>query len=93
MANEAFSVGEMATIHMPGTNMHGVECEVIEPARERSWKYFADKSARTGIAYVVRFAGYERFVIRPNLLRKRGPPQDWVKLCHLTNLPREVIHV
>ena len=25
-------------------------------------------------------------------LRKRRPPQDWVKLCNLTDIPREVVH-
>lgn len=32
------------------------------------------------------------YCAKPSWLRKRRPPQDWVRLCSLDSLPREVTH-
>ena len=46
-----------------------------------------------GWCYGVRCSDGVELEVAESSLRKRRPPQDWVKLCNLTDLPREVFHV
>lgn len=89
--SESFSVGEIVLV--VGATRHpeniGQEMTVVRP-------YGMRRASDTGaefMGYGIERADGVRFAVRPQHIRKRRPPQDWVKLCHLTDLPREVTHV
>lgn len=86
MNNESFKVGEIATIVLthPDFNWYlNTECEVIGHG----------PNDRDGYEYEIRCTDGRKLYAAARCLRKRRPPQDWVKLCNLTDLPREVTHV
>lgn len=93
MSHEKFDVGEIAIMQacqLPANE--GRECEVME--LPQAVDYFAANGKWTYAGrYTVRCSGDEWYQVRPEQLRKRRPPQDWVKLCNLTDTPREVEHV
>ena len=91
--SESFSVGEIAQIKpdviavSPGMDVYLGERVAIEGALR-----FVPGHRRP--MHVVRcLADGEPFYACADVLRKIPPPQDWVKLCHLTDVPREVTHV
>jgi hypothetical protein len=91
---ESFSVGEIAlgTGFVDYPEFNGMECEVLS---ER-WLPLAcvrrcdGQPLSISWCYEVRWAGGLTDQVREQNLRKRRPPQDWVKLCHLTDASREL---
>lgn len=89
-----FSVGEIAIFQNarvePAHN--GQECEVVQPLGDyvmRPHEWYPQGRPYTG--YVIRFQGdNDVYAAAPDQLRKRRPPQDWVKLCNLDKIPEEV---
>lgn len=91
MSHEKFEVGEIAIaqdwLGMPEVN--GTEVTVIGPLTWKTCREVSTGRVSTKYRYRVRsFAGDTWSP--PEKLRKRRPPQDWVKLCRLNDLPREV---
>lgn len=85
--NESLKVGDMVEIvrlnivkPMPGGLTIGSRGTVVG-SPDSFWAVQVDY----GIGGLVWSARYS--------IRKLPPPQDWVKLCNLTDLPREVEHV
>jgi hypothetical protein len=91
--SESFSVGEIAILQklecFPEYN--GYEVKIIGPLEYRSaWNQLRNENVWQ-MGYRCELPGYPRkIVVEPYQLRKRRPPQDWSKLCNLTDLPREV---
>lgn len=93
--SESFSVGEIAFLQN-GTHItryDGEECEVVGALGT----YLADMPDGSLVpwrgCYRVCISDGTYLISEPHQLRKRRPPQDWVKLCHLNETPREVEHV
>lgn len=92
---ETFKVGEIAVIqHCQNfAEYEGVECEITDGLEPRMcWRGIKCDLALVNV-YCVLAADGKEFVLEPYQLRKRRPPQDWLKLCNLTDIPREVSHV
>ena len=87
MGNETFKVGEIALMHGLSRNseLNGTECEIIGPLG--TWM---TKRHGPSWGYRVRTADGRTGPTEPRFLRKRRPPQDWVKLCNLISLPQGV---
>lgn len=82
--SHTFHIGEIALVFAPGTPRHGEEVEIIDLPQSRLYRCSAGTWTAAG-KYTVLWRGQHR-EIEPRFLRKRRPPQDWVKLCKLTNL-------
>lgn len=95
MSNETFKVGEVALYVRPGSPNYGRPLTITGPLQMRP---IFDKGVghRTAMTYQVEspFFGECKnptgWLAEPQWLRKLPPPQDWVKLCQLDNIPREV---
>lgn len=91
-----FKVGEIAVVtYTRGPHLVvGEEVEVIGPletrmmhtgAVETGYRVYSRHSCDP-VSKQILTTG--RFIcVLPDQLRKRRPPQDWVKLCNLTHLP------
>lgn len=70
------------------------ECTVIGGARLFRRGYRRDGSLHIPdmfrLQYEVRDQAGEVWITTPDLLRKRRPPQDWVRLCRLNERPEHV---
>lgn len=90
MSGAGFSVGEVAVYNRPESKFHGMDVVVTGPLAQRYW---SDPLGRGGggWCYRISIAGLDDdfIVAEPHELRKRRPPQDWVKLCRLTDRPVE----
>jgi hypothetical protein len=88
VSGAGFSVGEVAVYVGPTASLHGRECTIIGGLQMRSTLF---NYGRIGMAlrYDVRFPDGVEFHVRAEYLRKRRPPQDWEKLCRLTDRPVE----
>lgn len=91
---DSFNVGEIAIYCDPNVHLNasynGQECTIDSPLE---WRM--PRSQLTG--KLVPTYGYKTiardgriFTCRPDQLRKKRPPQDWVKLCNLQESPREL---
>jgi len=85
-----FEIGEVAiligSINWPEYN--GQEVTVIGGLKPRS--YWADRQhtrSNIDLRYLVEAADGHIFAAPPSRLRKRRPPQDWVRLCRLNEAP------
>lgn len=95
MSHDTFRIGEIAIYTRPGSPYNGSEVMVVGPLLPR-----VGDDLLTGNLYV-EYDGYQItlnelpgiYGARPEWLRKRRPPQDWMKLCNLADVPREVEHV
>lgn len=88
-----FTVGEVAIYWRPTSACHRMECTIMDGLKDRMWACPTTGETGKAAAYEIEFAGLlGPWVAEPCELRKRRPPQDWVKLCHLTDIPREVEH-
>lgn len=93
--SHTFKIGEIAIYTRPGSPYNGTEVMIVGPLIPR-----VGNDHLTGTPYV-EYDGYQitpnelpgRYGAKPEWLRKRRPPQDWVKLCNLHDIPREVRHV
>lgn len=85
---ESFSVGEIAIFKHDGMARYdGQEVEVFSVTG-------CNGCGRSPHGrYGIRAQDGHRLCVDGRTLRKRRPPQDWVKLCNLTDVPREVAHV
>jgi hypothetical protein len=94
--NHRFDVGEIAIYCHPDSQWCGREVTIAGPLELTAYN-----NLRTG-ELVVEFAHRidapfirqelppgAGFVTAPRWLRKRRPPQDWVKLCELDKIPAE----
>lgn len=83
--SHTFKVGEIAEIVYSRYHDSRVGSEVIVVSGlQPLWNRF---ESRTEYGYVCRFAdGGTRYFL-PDQLRKKRPPQDWVKLCNLQDKP------
>lgn len=93
MDNQTFSVGEIAVIcNAPAHARHYEGCEVVitAPLAYREWYVYPTRTDCAGLAYECDFPTGERMCIRPIYLRKRRPPQDWVRIANLVSLPQTV---
>jgi hypothetical protein len=79
----SFQVGEIAIVVAP--NFEGDEVEVIGSLGYRHWHCALSNDPREGVSYLVRHPSYSHFVVRPEYLRKKRPPQDWNTLCRLAD--------
>jgi len=92
-------MGELAIYIRVGSRYFGDEVRIAGPLRCR--RIFDSRDGR-----IIEADAYEidaptswiggdpklPWCAEPHELRKRRPPQDWVKLCNLTDVPREVAH-
>lgn len=90
---EKFEVGEVAIVHHPENTLgyNGEYVEITDLPQPADYVSSSGLLTRAG-KYTVLFRG-KHWSIWPKHLRKRRPPQDWVKLCNLNDIPREVEHV
>jgi hypothetical protein len=92
-----FEVGEIAIYHRPQSDCHGMEMAVASGLQTRTC--LDEVTGRRGVycGYEIKFACYSgrempyRWLAELHELRKRRPPQDWVKLCRLTQRPVEEV--
>jgi hypothetical protein len=94
MSAESFRVGEIALVNKPSHPASGEEVEITDlPQPSGGLGYRCSAGTWTdGDKYTVLWRGMHRAIL-PQYLRKRRPPQDWKRLCNLTDTPREVEHV
>lgn len=87
--SESFSVGEIAVGFgfVVDIENNGMECEIEGPLEWAAW-YHPNGEVGECFGHDVRWADGEEGFERPEHLRKRRPPQDWKKLCRLTDAPR-----
>lgn len=92
-----FKVGEIVEIHslQHDTEWNGREAQVIGPLQVYDNVHSRSRGELESIyGYRLEAPWWPRkIVLESRFLRKRRPPQDWVKLCNLTDVPREVEHV
>lgn len=97
--SHTFNVGEIVLIHRPGHHLHGTEVTVVEGLH-----MYAPINSDGSVGDVVEgytvsgeqlppytFTRGRGWGVEPQYLRKRRPPQDWVKLCNLTELPSPLL--
>lgn len=90
MSHENFKVGDIVELvysrYHTTEGRPGSECIVVGDLaeRENTFEHIWEMS------YVVEFSDFRRYRVLPNQIRKRRPPQDWVKLCNLISLPQSV---
>jgi hypothetical protein len=92
MSGETFEVGEVAIYHKPTSCFSGTEVTVVGPLEvRRVWR----DGPTSMLSYQVD-ADFGRpppngvgWAVEPHRLRKRRPPQDWIRLCRLTESPVE----
>lgn len=91
---EKFEVGEIAIFSRPNSIFFGIEVSITLPLHNSLTKDRLDGSIRREDVYGIYAPelglppSQIGWVARPKDLRKRRPPQDWVKLCNLTDIPR-----
>lgn len=98
--SHTFKIGEIAILQngVKHPEFDGMEVEVVAIPQpfDQHWPgepwYTGAGFYRVKLPFV-RENGSPYLQSLPHQLRKRRPPQDWVKLCNLTDLPREVEHV
>lgn len=95
--NERFSVGEVAIYWREASQFHRMECTISEPLEWRTWRCIETGEMGRTLSYAVDFPSNPltqnwrgRWIAEPHELRKKRPPQDWQRLCNLTDAPREV---
>lgn len=98
MSRESFSVGEIAIWVRPESRYYGERVRISRPLKARR----IHDCRRPGSSVVAPCYAIEwlesdhgtpehgQWLARPQHLRKLPPKQDWVKICSLTDLPREV---
>lgn len=94
--SHTFEVGEIAVIaaFIDHPERMGWEVEIIGPL-QNYWVRPIHRESYMKFGYQVRLPqpdalGRINACYGAHELRKRRPPQDWVKLCNLTDVPREV---
>ena len=94
-AEQRFVVGEVAIFNRPGSRFDGMEVTIsvgLHFALVRDQKTGQDAY---GYVYGIegdfgpKRPGVVNWCTPPDHLRKKRPPQDWVKLCRLAELPAE----
>lgn len=89
---ESFSVGEIAILqNCPfAPSFNGQECTVVHLPQPSNFVARNGKITSAG-NYTIESVDGEWLQVPPRQLRKRRPPQDWVKLCKLDSLPQEEV--
>lgn len=93
MAEETFSVGEVAIFWCEGDKFHKTEVTIISPLERQlcidrdSGAIFYDRVYRISAPGVSQECNP---CAPPRYLRKKRPPPDWVKLCKLDEVPKKV---
>jgi hypothetical protein len=86
-----FEIGEVAILKesVCWPEYNGQECTITGDLELRSVYIDRARTIRGDIRprYVVRCQDGHIFAVPPSCLRKRRPPQDWIKLCHLSEVP------
>ena len=93
--SHTFEIGEIAVFcaHKFTPVRLGQEVEIIGALKvRRTWWPVPGENEHRPLCYKVRFPDGLSSNLEPWQLRKRRPPQDWVKLCNLHDIPREVVH-
>ena len=91
--SDSFSVGEIAILvnQAPWVTKpyysDGTEVSIVQGLSSHQLE---DKRFPELRCYVIATPDGCEWAAVPEMLRKRRPPQDWMKLCNLTNEPREV---
>lgn len=98
MSHETFKIGEIAVyighngdaLKWSGSRKIplGTEVEIISPYG--IYPVRTDTGVVQAYRYRCRVSDGHIAMAKPEWLRKRRPPQDWVKLCQLDNLPRDI---
>lgn len=94
-AEQRFEVGEVAIFNRPGSRFDGMEVTIsaalhLALVRDRKTELEA-----YGYVYGIegdfgpKRHGVAQWCAPPDQLRKKRPPQDWVKLCRLDEVPAE----
>ena len=94
--SQHFEVGEVAIYWRPEAHYHGEEVTIKSSLTELEfWDFHAGKVTEPGHKVDAPFLkGYPAnfvFCVALKHLRKRRPPQDWVKLCELDKLPADAV--
>jgi hypothetical protein len=86
-----FEVGEVAVGQNARWRLcrNGMECVVTGALAYRRFSCPSVEGHSSGVCYKVRWADGDETCAWPDQLRKRRPPQDWVKLCRLNEVPAE----
>ncbi len=87
--SDRFEVGEVAIYNRPESAYHGIEVTVISNLQQRSFfDTVTGTKGNVAFGYEIEVPGLWSvgvyYFAEPHELRKRRPPQDWVKLCRLT---------
>lgn len=89
-----FAVGEIAIFWWPGSICHKCEMTVLSPLEYVEFMDMETGRMRTGWCHRIEGTFLHEpgvtYVSPPEHLRKRRPPQDWLKLCHLDETPLDV---
>jgi hypothetical protein len=93
---QRFEVGEVAIFTRIGSRFHGMEVTIIKPLH---LALIHDQiTGIDALAYVYKIDGpfgshrpeVDGWAAPPEFLRKRRPPQDWIKLCDLASVSAKV---
>lgn len=87
---ERFEIGEVAIFHNPSSDFHGQEVEIVMERHFAYWKNVDSGEEGGDYGYEIKWADGDITFQLETDLRKRRPPQDWVKLCRLTERMDEV---
>lgn len=98
MSHETFKMGEIAVfighngdaLKWSGSRKipRGTEVEIISPYG--IYPVRTDNGIVQAYRYRCRLSDGLIATAKPEWLRKRRPPQDWVKLCNLVSLPQSL---
>lgn len=89
-----FEVGEVAIFHDPGGTHHGVEVTItsrlhgawLRRLSTGEWSFACGHDIESPALGVAPMGN--GWCAPVENLRKRRPPQDWVKLCRLSQVPQ-----
>lgn len=90
MSHEKFEVGEIALLECPWDVYHGQPVEVIGGLEVLVGYCRATGERRVAPKYRIRTVNGHEMQAYPHELRKRRPPQDWVKLCGLADVDVDI---
>jgi hypothetical protein len=91
VSGETYEIGEVAIYWRPISRRHNREVIIIGLPAFHTYYDTVTRQTRRARGYAISFGGepapYGNWMAEPHELRKRRPPQDWVRLCRLAERP------
>lgn len=87
---DRFAVGEVAIYVGPESPWRGFEVTVMGPLTHKRWQGRDGKMYESDCYHIqIPYVNEDFLIAEPHELRKKPPPQDWVRICRLSERPVE----